>query len=1664
MGGRRTLYLISLVLLIVSLLAVVWEFVVEDLFLGYFDHQHEEESFEEHWEYVITSVIFAGLALVVPGIVLHRIFNNLEGKENDLRESRDELDLRVRERTAALSAANARLSNEIEDSRLTQDALHESEERFRLIAETSPVAMFISAIEDGTILFCNAAAGDLLRVPHEELIGRRVTELYKNPADRLPLVKELEEKGEFRDRPLEIVTRDGENRWVTLSGRRITFEGKPAFLSAIVDTTDRRRAEQQLRESGRRYRDVVEGEATLIVRFKPDTTFTFVNTAYAVQRQTPPQKLIGRKFIDFLPDDEKNELFAYLASFAVDEPVKTREIRARQPDGSIHWRAWTHRAFFDENGDVAEFQAVGYDVTERKRAEEALRESEERFSKAFQSAPVLIAITHPEEGRFHDVNDTWLSTMGYTRREVIGKTTSDLAIWVDPGERSRFIEALKEKPAGAILEARFRKKNGDVIDGLAAVEKIDVGGEARLIFVTQDITERKRAEKALRESEERFRDVAEASSDWFWEIDGEFRYTYFSDRVKSVTGKYPHHLIGKTRWESASVDRDEKKWRAHRKDLEARRPFRDFRYQYETTDGRLIHILASGKPVFDAASVFKGYRGSSSNITERVRAEEALRDSEQRYRDVVEGGTSLICQFLPDTTFTFVNKAYAQHNDVAPEKLIGRKFVDGLAENGKAALLKHLASFSVDKPIHVREGHMRRADGSDAWAIWTNRAYFDKDGNVSHFQGVGTDITERKQAEEALRESRELLSEAIESMGEGFVLFDEEDRLVLFNSKYAEMFPVVADILVPGLPFEKLVRAAVQRGQFEDATGREEAFVDKRMRDHRNLKGPIEYRLAGGRWVLVEEKRTPKGGWVGVRTDITEIKRAEEALRESEERFRGLFEGSIQGIVITKGLEPIFANQSYAGIFGYDSPRDVVEMESEHSLVAPADQTRLDGYAEARMRGEEAPSAYEFQGVRKDGSLIWLENQVSVVAWHGEPVILSTVVDVTERKRAEEALRDSERQLQDLIDGSLQGILVHKEHKPVFVSDVWAALHGYTVQEVMEMDSIVPLIAAEDRDRLVEYKKRRLKGGEAPITYEYRAVRKDGSLVWMMNHVAVIDWKGETAIQTAVVDISERKRAEEVLKNSEKRFRNIADALPVLIADVDADGRYRFANKHYHEWFDVTKENLAGQHVRDVIGDNFYSQAEEQRTNVLQGKEVSFDHIYDYGNGRIRHVHSIFIPQFETGGEVSGYYSLVQDLTERKRAEVELRAAMELADAANRAKSDFLSNMSHELRTPLNAILGFGQLLDLHPKQPLQPQQKEYVGHILEGGTHLLNLIDEVLELSKIESGVMAVSTESVALRGLFRECLTLIEPLAETHGIRIAGGSAPDAAQAVHADFTRLKQVLLNLLSNAVKYNRPGGTIRLESVAAEAGMVRLAVADTGFGIPKDKQEDLFTPFARLGAEGTNIQGTGIGLAFTKRLVALMDGRIGFESTEGVGSTFWVELPRAKAKRAPKIKASPSPDPKSEWDLDAGEGVGTLLYVEDNPANQRLMEGIVERVPGLRMASAPNAELGLEVARKHQPDVIVMDIDLPGMDGFEALKRLKGSKITRAIPVIALSANALPRDVERGIEAGFNAYLSKPFEIAEILRAAKKALANSSRATPAKASKKGEPPRRPAGS
>jgi len=387
----------------------------------------------------------------------------------------------------------------------------------------------------------------------------------------------------------------------------------------------------------------------------------------------------------------------------------------------------------------------------------------------------------------------------------------------------------------------------------------------------------------------------------------------------------------------------------------------------------------------------------------------------------------------------------------------------------------------------------------------------------------------------------------------------------------------------------------------------------------------------------------------------------------------------------------------------------------------------------------------------------------------------------------------------------------------------------------------------------------------------------------------------------------------------------------------------------------------------------------------------------------------------------------VRDLSDRIQKE-ELRAAKEAAELANRAKSNFLARMSHELRTPMNAILGFAQLLTHEPALAASPKALAMVAHVGDAGRHLLVLIDEVLDLSRIEAGALALSPEPIELGRLLTECLALTAGLAEQRQIRIERAPETDACW-VRADRTRARQVLVNVLSNAIKYNRIGGSVTLRLSRGDE-RVALAVHDTGHGLTGAQLAALFQPFNRLGAEGSAMEGTGLGLVIVQQLLKAMSGSIEVSSQPGVGSIFTLRFPRAEAPPAPAPNAAAAPPFHAAG---AAPPRRHVLYIEDNPANVALVREVLVLRPHTEIETAADGPAGLAAARRRRPDLILLDINLPGIDGFEVLRRLQAEPALAAVPCVAISANAMPGEAERALAAGFVDYVIKPFDVAELL-------------------------------
>jgi PAS domain S-box-containing protein len=534
---------------------------------------------------------------------------------------------------------------------------------------------------------------------------------------------------------------------------------------------------------------------------------------------------------------------------------------------------------------------------------------------------------------------------------------------------------------------------------------------------------------------------------------------------------------------------------------------------------------------------------------------------------------------------------------------------------------------------------------------------------------------------------------------------------------------------------------------------------------------------------------------------------------------------------------------------------------------------------------------------------------------------------------------------------------------------------------------------------------------------------------------------GGTQWHGLISDVTERKAAEQLQRERETVLLQ-AQRLAKL-------GSWRWSSStRQSEWSDETCRLFGiGPAHRFIADADFMAFVHpDDRERVMQTHREALAGLKPYDvvyravtpDGQVHTLHARAEVVRDGSSEALTMVGTLLDITERVAAEAELTrhrdhleklvgerthelvAARDAAEQANRAKGEFLSSMSHELRTPMNAILGFSQLLELD--RGLEPRAAGYVHEILRAGHHLLALINEVLDLARIESGRMSLSPEALPLADVVHDAVTLVGPLARQHDVAL--GVDALRGLVVHADRLRLRQVLLNLLSNAVKYNRAGGSVRVRAEVRDMFTVRIGVVDTGIGIAAQHLPQLFQPFSRIG--GSRAEGTGIGLSICERLVRLMGGQIGVQSQPGTGSEFWIDLPRDDLAEAPPPRAA------------AGTGApaaqpgrhARVLYIEDNPANLTLVEMIVQRHPGVELQTAPSGSLGLDLARSGRPDLVLLDIHLPDIDGFEVLARLRADAATRTLPVVAVTAQAMPDDVKRVLAAGFDGYLAKPLDLA----------------------------------
>ncbi|HXK18102.1 MAG TPA: PAS domain S-box protein, partial [Polyangiaceae bacterium] len=675
-------------------------------------------------------------------------------------------------------------------------------------------------------------------------------------------------------------------------------------------------------------------------------------------------------------------------------------------------------------------------------------------------------------------------------------------------------------------------------------------------------------------------------------------------------------------------------------------------------------------------------------------------------------------------------------------------------------------------------------------------------------------------------------------------------------------------------------------------------------------------------------------------------------------------------------------------------------------------------------------SGLELFGRRKDGSEFPIEISLSPLQAGGKTLVSSSIRDVSLRRRAEQKFRALLEAAPDAM------IIAGPDGRIVLVNAQAERLFGYSRDDLYG-EPVERLVPARFHSRHLAHRTGYAKDPKARAmgsSQELFGLRKDGREFPVEISLSPIETEDGTLISSAIRDVSERRQTEAAAKLASERLFSAVESFHGALSLYGADDRMVLCNSASRDLFAaVVPGPLVGTAYGDLveacIGRGLFEVPEgpaELKARLLaHHREPQGPLDVRLSDGR-----TLRITNNRTleGGVVSTAIDVSDDV----QHEAELRQARAEAEAASTAKSEFLSSMSHELRTPMNAILGFAQLLQRDKRAPLSAAQLEKLGYVLQGGEHLLRLIDDILDLSRIEAGRVMMSPEPVRVPDVLNELRQILEPMASRAGISLSVEPAPAGVVEVLADRTRFAQVLINFGSNAIKYGKPNGGARVRAELVGDERARVIVTDDGIGIPLDKQDKVFQPFQRAGQEAGPIEGTGIGLSITKRLAELMGGSVGFTSTPDVGSEFWVELPLYRPNRAAQAAASSPSARHSQLTSQAGAEF-LVVYIEDNPSNIAFMQGVMDELPRVRLIAVPNAEVGIEVVRDSRPQAVIMDINLPGMSGYDATRLLQAWPETRNIPVIALTAAAMLGDRTRIKEAGFYRYLTKPVKVSELL-------------------------------
>ena len=1289
------------------------------------------------------------------------------------------------------------------------------------------------------------------------------------------------------------------------------------------------------------------------------------------------------------------------------------------------------------------------EILERQKVVKALKLSEERFSKAFLSSPYAISISHLESGRYIDVNDSFLKLVGYSKNEVVGRSSLELDLWIDKKERKNVTEELNTKGSIKNIETNFKNRMGQIQTWKSSLEIIELNGEKCILSLIENVTEQKNAIRELKESEERFF-KAFTLSPYIVSISNfeNGNYLEVNDNFVKFSGLKREDIVGKNALElDFYVDKNFRGWMYE--ELRKQGSIKEAETKVRLKSGEIKTVRMSAELM-----VLKGENcllAMVEDITEKKKAEDTIKENTRIINTLINNLPGVVYRCLNDNNWTmeYISEEIFRMTGYPASDFINnrvRSFASIIVEEDREQIREEIQKGLKDNIQYTLEYNIKTADGKIK-SVWEKGIGIFENGVLVALEGYIADITDRKKAEA----ENILLAHTVRSVQDAISLTDMNNNLIYINDAFLEMYGYSEDEII-GKSINML--SPVGSESISDYI-HSETLKNGWHGEITNVKKdgtefPLEL------WTsVVRDSKNNILATVGIAKDVSERKKSEIALMESEERFRGIFENSPIGMIqSTIDGSIINVNFCLAKMLGYDSVEEFISIIKKKGMrdALSINQEKRDKIING-VKNSTKWESIEMDFKRKDGS--FMTGGVVFRAFtnrlNGKTELEGLITDITERKRAQKEIDEANKkflQAQRVAKiGSWEVNLVTNE---IVWSDEMFEIFEIEKTDNLELESLLKLIPSVNVEHYMDAFKESVISNK-PYSNDYKIKISDDRIKFIHDEGEVIyDDEGKAVRMFGTTqDITERMQAYEELNKSERRFS--------LFFSQSLDGYYYTQLDEPIEWNSKTDKEKVLDYARSnqkiVEMNNAMLKQYGARREDLINKPVSifFEHETEYGRnltkklfdeGRLHvetnerkidgtpiWIEGDYVCLYDERGRITGTFGIQRDITDRKKTELDLIEAKEKAEEMNRVKSSFLANMSHEVRTPLVAILGFSEVLSEIVKEE---NILNYVEMIHAGGKRLLDTLNLILDLSVIESQKIKFDLKTVDIIKEAEDIVALFGKYAEKKKLSLTIETIYDTLE-FKTDEKILRQVLNNLVNNAIKYTDNGGvTVRvLKEVKNEKQYIALKIEDTGIGIPEDKKELIWDEFRQV-SEGISrsFEGAGLGLSITKKFVEKMGCEIYLEKSEiDVGSIFTVLFPvEEKIFRRAKVKYDMIKDKTEEY----GSSLPKLLYIDDDSMCLDIVKAFTTGKYIVDFACT--GKEGIEKAESNIYNAILMDINLgTEMNGIEATKIIREIAGYKEIPIIAITAFAMVGDKEEFFACGCSHYLSKPFDKKDLL-------------------------------